>query len=76
MSRLYVAATVGLLALAGVQTAAAQASPKTSPQGDTWESIAKLPDFGSVWEGACGGGLRGAGEPPSLTPAYAAKLAD
>ena len=30
--------------------------------------------FGSVWEVTFGGGPRGAGEPPSLTPAYAAKL--
>ena len=63
-------AVAALLALAVAQTAAAQ----QSPQGDTWESIAKLPDFGSVWEVTFGGGPRGAGEPPSLTPGYAAKL--
>jgi hypothetical protein len=68
MSRSLVAA--GLLALCVGHTAA----QTSSPQGDTWESIAKLPDFGSVWEQTGGGGPRGGGEPPSLTPAYAAKL--
>jgi hypothetical protein len=69
MSRLLAGA--GLLALCVGHTVAAQTP---SPQGDTWESIAKLPDFGSVWEQTFGGGPRGGGEPPSLTPAYAAKL--
>ena len=70
MSRLSLVIAVALLALAGAQIATAQ----SSPQGDTWESIAKLPDFGSVWEATFGGGPRGPGEPPALTPAYAAKL--
>ena len=47
---------------------------QSGPQGDTWESIAKLPDFGGLWEVTFGGGPRGGGEPVSLTPAYAAKL--
>jgi hypothetical protein len=47
---------------------------QSGPQGDTWESIAKLPDFGGLWEVTFGGGPRGGGEPASLTPAYAAKL--
>ena len=25
-------------------------SAQSGPQGDTWESIAKLPDFGGLWE--------------------------
>jgi hypothetical protein len=65
-----------LLALAGAHTAAAQTAAKqTSPQGDTLESIAKLPDWAGIWEVTFGGGPRGAAfEPPALTPAYAAKL--
>ena len=54
--------------------AAPLAAQKSGPQGDTWESIAKLPDFGGLWEVTRGGGPRGAGEPPQFTPAYAAKL--
>jgi hypothetical protein len=56
--------------------AAAYAEAQSGPQGDTWESIAKLPDFGGLWEVTFGGRPRGAGEPPSLTPPYAAKLAE
>jgi hypothetical protein len=55
--------------------AAPLAAQKSGPQGDTWESIAQLPDFGSLWE-VGGGGPRGRGEPPSFTPEYAAKLAE
>jgi hypothetical protein len=59
------------LGVAVTQTAAAQ----SAPQGDTWESIAKLPDWGGIWEVTFGGGPRGAApEQPSLTPAYAVKL--
>jgi hypothetical protein len=57
-------------ALGAAQGARAQ-SPQ--PQGDTWASIAQLPDLGGIWE-VSGGGGRGAGEPPSLTPPYAALL--
>jgi hypothetical protein len=49
---------------------------QSGPQGDTWEAIAKLPDFGGLWEVTFGGGPRGGGGPPELTPAYAAKLED
>src|SRR6185437_9036842 len=77
-----VATGILLLSLAALGTAAAADSPqaaaaKSSPQGDTWASIAKLPDWSGVWDfdysaGAPGGGLvRPA--PPHLTPAYAAK---
>jgi hypothetical protein len=60
--------------LMAVVIAAPLAAQKSGPQGDTWESIAKLPDFGGLWE-VGGGGPRGGGaEPPSLTPAYAATL--
>jgi hypothetical protein len=59
-----------------VLAAAPLAAQKSGPQGDTWESIAKLPDFGGLWEVTFGGGPRGAGEAPSLTPRYAAMLAE
>ena len=54
--------------------AAPLAAQKSGPQGDTWETIAKLPDFGGLWEVTFGGGPRGGGEPPQFTPEYAAKL--
>jgi hypothetical protein len=68
-----------LAALASAHIAVAQApskpSPQSSPQGDTWASVAKLPDWGGIWEVTFGGGPRGARpEPPALTPAYEAKL--
>jgi hypothetical protein len=63
-----IARFVGLSALASAFAAAAQ----SGPQGDTWESIAKLPDFASVWEITFGAGGFG-GEQPSLTPEYAAR---
>ena len=50
------------------------AAQPSGPQGDTWESIAKLPDFGGLWEVTFGGGPRGGAEPPAFTPEYAAKL--
>jgi hypothetical protein len=56
--------TLMLLAAQGARAQAGQ-------QGDTWDSIAELPDFGSVWEVTFGGGP---GEPPSLTPPYAVRL--
>jgi len=65
------AVAVASLAIGLAQTVAAQ----SSPQGDTWDSIKKLPDWGGIWEVTFGGGPRGARpEPPSLTPAYEAKL--
>jgi hypothetical protein len=67
-----------LAALASAHVALAQAPSKpsqSSPQGDTWASITKLPDWGGIWEVTFGGGPRGARpEPPALTPAYEAKL--
>ena len=30
--------------------AAAPVAAQSGAQGDTWESIAKLPDFGGLWE--------------------------
>jgi len=68
-----------IAALASVQPALAQApskaSSQSSPQGDTWASIMKLPDWGGIWEVTFGGGPRGARpEAPALTPAYEAKL--
>ena len=64
---------VKLLVPLAALLAAACAEAQSGPQGDTWESIAKLPDFGGLWEVTFGGGPRGGGEPPSLTPAYAAR---
>ena len=50
---------------------------RTGIQGETWESISKLPAFSGLWEiTAGGGGPRVLGETPSLTPAYAEQLAD
>jgi hypothetical protein len=54
--------------------AAAPLHAQTGPQGDTWDSIAKLPDFGGLWEIRTGGGPNAGGEPPSLTEPYAATL--
>ena len=59
-----------------VFAAAPLAAQKSGPQGDTWENIAKLPDFSGLWEVTRGGGPRGGGEPPAFTPEYAAKLAE
>jgi hypothetical protein len=69
------------IALAGAHEAVAQPSPQgaaaqSTLPGNTWESIAKLPDWGGIWEVTFGGGPRGAGEQPSLTPEYAKRLAD
>jgi hypothetical protein len=65
-----------LAAVAAAVTVSQSAAAQSAPQGDTWESIAKLPDFGSVWEVTFGGRPRVAPEPPALTSAYAAKLKD
>jgi hypothetical protein len=66
--------TVVAFAAALVVSGAPQA--QSGPQGDTWESIAKLPDFGGLWEITFGGGPGGPGEPPALTAPYAARLAE
>jgi hypothetical protein len=74
-SRRIACSAVLAIAAVGVSTVVgAQASKPSSPQGDTWESIAKLPDWGGIWEVTFGGGPRGAAEAPSFTPAYAARL--
>ena len=60
----------------------AQVRTSKAPTPADWAALAKLPDFGGVWEltfgGPAGRGARGAGTPrppagPSLTSAYAAK---
>ena len=56
--------------------AAAPIAAQSGPQGDTLESIAKLPDLSGLWEITFGGGPRGAGDPPAFTPEYAALLKD
>src|SRR5215470_8923088 len=56
-------------------TADVPASAKASPQGDTWASIAKLPDWSGVWDFdyRSGGGLARPA-PPHLTPEAQNKL--
>ena len=48
------------------------------PQGESWDSIKQLPDFGGVWSAPLPGTAGGVRSPPagqpSLTPAYQAKL--
>ena len=71
-------AGLALLATGALTWAAAPASETpTGPQGDTWASIAKLPDWQGIWEldFRGGGGLAGARPAPArLTPAAQAKL--
>ena len=69
------------IVLAGVFTtiaapAQAQAPQGSGPQGDTWASIGKLPDWQGIWElDWRGAGLAAARPaPPKLTPAAQAKL--
>jgi hypothetical protein len=66
---------VGILAAVAVPVRA-QAPGVGSAQGDTWASIAKLPDWQGIWElDWRGGGLAAARPaPPKLTPAAQAKL--
>ena len=55
----------------------AEAPGASGPQGDTWASIAKLPDWQGIWEldWRHGGGLAAARPaPPKLTPTAQAKL--
>jgi hypothetical protein len=63
-----------MLALIVAPVFAGPVQAQSGPQGDTWESLAKLPDLGGLWEVTFGGGPRGAGEPPALTAPYAARL--
>ena len=71
-------ALLGLSALTvGTLTAQAATDTASGPQGDTWASIAKLPDWQGIWEldWRGGGGLAAARPaPPKLTPAAQAKL--
>jgi hypothetical protein len=69
-------ACLRLLVVGGALACAASAAAQSSPQGDTWASIAKLPDWGGIWEVTFGGGPRVAPEAPSLTAAYDARLKD
>jgi hypothetical protein len=72
------AAAAAVFALAGPVSAqvAPQGEPDLGaprgPQGDTWASIANLPDWGGLWEPAFGGGRDN--PKPMLTPAYEAKF--
>jgi hypothetical protein len=74
------AVVVGVAVCAAAMAAQAQApqgakSPQGDPQGDTYESIAKLPDWSGLWE-PTGGGGGGRPTPPELTPKYAAMAAE
>ncbi|HEV7715111.1 MAG TPA: hypothetical protein VGO53_05930 [Steroidobacteraceae bacterium] len=64
--------------LGGFVTCAVAAAPTTpvAPTVASYTAIAKMPDFGGVWELVFGGPRGGAGAPeqPALTPDYAAKL--
>jgi hypothetical protein len=71
-----------LMLLGAMATAATFAAdsqpPKTPAPGNSWSSIAKLPDFTGVWEleWRSFNGSSAVGEtPPKLTPEYAARLA-
>ncbi len=78
-------AALGALALLAAHAAAGQtastAAPAAAPKSDSWGAIAKLPDWGGLWELTFvgrGGGAAAArtAEQPALTPPYAAKLAE
>ena len=67
------------LALAGTSAAEpahkAAGKPAANVQGRTWAEVARLPDFTTgIWEIPLGPGSFAPGVPPSLTPAYAARL--
>jgi len=71
-----ICATAVAMSAATVASAAhATASAKSSPQGDTWASIATLPDWSGVWDFdyRSGGGLARPA-PPHLTPAAQKKF--
>ena len=65
----------GAAAAADAPQGAAKASHPGGNQGDTWASIAKLPDWSGVWDYTYGAGGLVRPAPPHLTPEYAAKLA-
>jgi hypothetical protein len=57
---------------------AAAAAPAPGSQGESWDSIGRLPDWGGVWEldWRSFNGSSAVGEkPPRLTPEYAQRLA-
>lgn len=62
-------------AMASAATLAADSAPaKASLQGNTWTSIAKLPDWSGVWDldwRSFNGSSATGEKPPKLTPAYA-----
>jgi hypothetical protein len=67
----------GVLATSARSVQAADAPQASGPQGDSWASIAKLPDWQGIWElnWQGGGGLAAARPtPPKLTPDAQAKL--
>jgi hypothetical protein len=68
-----------LIAMASPAALAAEsAQSKASPQGDSWSSIAKLPDWSGVWDidWRSFNGSSATGETaPKLTPEYAARYA-
>jgi len=68
-----------LVAMASPAALAAEsAQSKASPQGDSWSSIAKLPDWSGVWDidWRSFNGSSATGETaPKLTPEYAARYA-
>ena len=71
---LFAAVTAGGAA-SSLAADAAQSMPDKSLPGGTWESIAKLPDWGGLWEVTFGGAVTpGRPEQPALTPPYEAKL--
>lgn len=66
---------VKLLGIALLSASAACWCAASAPAGESWASIAKLPDFGGVWELVFrppGNGPRP--QAPAFTPDYAAKL--
>ncbi len=66
--------TARRFALAALAVLCCEAQAQSSPPGDSYASIAELPDFGGVWEVAFGGAF--AAVAPSLTPPYAAVRAE
>jgi hypothetical protein len=69
------AAALGLSGAVSAQSSVSSTphSASSTPQGDTWESIAKLPDWSGLWEPTFAPGAF-SNKGPELTPPYAAKL--
>jgi hypothetical protein len=74
--------SVLLATMAGVISARGHAAPapaRSGPQGESWASIAKLPDWGGVWEldwRSFDGSSATGEKPPRLTPEYAKRHAE